>query len=334
LPSTIAQAVCIFSARTIFWCLRCGSAPALENRFFASTFGPAVGLAGLPVAVASRVLDANLRDDQTLWMLAKLTASLLVAGSAVLVFLIAARFVSTGRALLLALAYALGTCVWSISSRALYQQTPALFFLSLGSFFMIRGETAWARGGAAGLAFAIAAACRPTCALVGLVAAAFLLKQERRSFAACAAGALPVGLALLAYNLYYFGSPFSFGQITQPPLRRTQDRLAGTMADPGVDRGRGPHDQSFARPSDLHALSRCGFCRGAYRLEGSTVRPYAIPDRGDSCALAGGIRVVRLVGRLDLWLSPHRWIARRCLRSYAFQSSIEYLSGRPGASRS
>jgi hypothetical protein len=191
--------------------------PATGEPLFASIFGPAAGVVAIPIAAAARVLGVNLRDELALWTLAKLTASLLVAGSAALVFLTAARFLSPDRALLLSAAYALGTCVWSISSQALFQQTPALFFISLGAFLIICGSEPWLRGAAAGLAFAAAAACRPTCVLVVVAAAAFLLAEDRRTLAAFIVGALPIGFGLIAYNLYYFDTPLSFGQLDVSP---------------------------------------------------------------------------------------------------------------------
>ena len=191
--------------------------PATGEPLFASIFGPAAGVVAIPVAAAARVLGVNLRDELALWTLAKLSASLLVAGSAALVFLTAARFLCLGRALLLTAAYALGTCVWSISSQALFQQTPALFFLALGAFLIICTEQPWLRGAGAGFAFAAAAACRPTCVLVVIAAAAFLLKDNRRALAAFVAGASLVGFALIAYNLFYFDTPLSFGQLDVSP---------------------------------------------------------------------------------------------------------------------
>lgn len=37
--------------------------------------------------------------------------------------------------------------------------------------------------------------------------------QDRRTFSACIAGALPVALGVLAFNSYYFGTPLEFGQL-------------------------------------------------------------------------------------------------------------------------
>lgn len=180
---------------------------------FVSTFGPAAGLVGLPVAAAGRALGADPRNPYDVYLLSRITAALLTAGSVAMVFLAALAFTTHGRALLLSGAYALGSCVWTLSSQALWQQTSELFFLSVGALSLIRGERAWQRGTATGLAFALAAACRPTAALVALAAGCYLLISDRRAFGAYLLGALPVALSLLAYNLYYFGVALDFGQL-------------------------------------------------------------------------------------------------------------------------
>lgn len=186
---------------------------ATDEPLFASTFGPAAGLTALPVAATALMLQANPSDPFVAFRLAKWTAALLTAGSVAMLFVTALDFLSRTRALLLAGLYAFGTCVWSISSQALWQQTAALFFLSLGVLCLVRLRDAWARGAASGLVFALAAACRPTAALVALVAAAYLAWRERRALAPYLLAALPVACAVLAYNLYYFGSLLDFGQL-------------------------------------------------------------------------------------------------------------------------
>ncbi len=186
---------------------------ATGERFFASTFGPTAGLVGLPLLATAVTLGADLSDPFVLFRLAKWTAAALTAGSATLVFLTALAYLSPGRALLLAALYAFGTCVWSISSQALWQQTAALFFLSLGVLCLVRVEGTWLRGLASGSAFAVAAACRPTGAIVLLVAAGYLAWVNRRAVLPYVLAVLPFAFALMAYNSYYFGSPLEFGQL-------------------------------------------------------------------------------------------------------------------------
>ena len=58
----------------------------------------------------------------------------------------------------------------------------------------------------------MAVLCRPASAVVVVCVAAYLLWTSRRRFAAYVLGGLPVLVILVAYNSYYFGSPFTFGQ--------------------------------------------------------------------------------------------------------------------------
>lgn len=188
--------------------------PQTGEPLFVGTFGPLAGLVALPLAAAAHLAGLRLwADPAAAWGLAKLTAASLIAASVALVYLSAVGFVSRGRALLVAAAYALGTCVWAVSSQSLWQQTPVIFFLSLGIFCLLRLPSGWRRGLAAGLALSAAATCRPTAALVALAAAAWLALSDRRAFAAFALGALPLAGAILAFNVHYFGSPFDFGQL-------------------------------------------------------------------------------------------------------------------------
>ena len=188
--------------------------PATGEPLFIGAFGAVAGLIALPVAALAQLAGARLWEDQAAaWGVAKLTAAVLSAASAAIIYLIAAGFVSRGRALLLCAAYAVGTCVWSISSHSLWQQTPEIFFLALGVLCLVRLPAAWLRGAAAGCAFSAAAACRPTAALVACAAAAWLLLSDRKAFAAFVVAALPFAALTLVYNWYYFGSPLEFGQL-------------------------------------------------------------------------------------------------------------------------
>lgn len=188
--------------------------PQTGEPLFVGTFGAGPGLTALPFAVIAHLAGVRLWEDQAAaWSLAKLTAASLAAASVAMIYLIAAGFVSRRRALLLAAAYAAGTCVWAVSSQSLWQQTPEIFFLSLGVFCLLRIPAPWMRGAAAGFALSAAAACRPTAALVAIAAAAWLLLSDRRAFAAFVLAALPLAAATLAYNAYYFGSPLEFGQL-------------------------------------------------------------------------------------------------------------------------
>lgn len=179
---------------------------------FVGTFGPIAGFIMLPIAGLAHAVGLEL-GPALLSLLGKATAALLVAASASFVYLTALEFLTPRRALLVAAAYAFGSCAWAVASQSLWQQTPEMFFLSLGLLFLLRKPGTGMHALYGGLALSAAAACRPTAALIAVLAGASLLIHDRRAFGLFVLGAIPFSLAALAWNWYYFGSPLDFGQL-------------------------------------------------------------------------------------------------------------------------
>ena len=222
--------------------------PTVHPGQYANTFGFGAMLTLLPVYAALNLFTDLAADRSAWWHGAKVTASLLTAGAVVCIFLAMRRFLPPLPAALGALAFGLGTCAWSLSSQGLWQQTPFLFFLSLGAWclFAAGQETtrrpAWALY--CGAALGMATLCRPTGAIAVVCVGLYLLwlapprllprllhspgaagaapGEERpgglRRFPALppvfayVLGGLPFAALLGAYNAYYFGNPFVFGQ--------------------------------------------------------------------------------------------------------------------------
>ncbi|MFO0947962.1 MAG: tetratricopeptide repeat protein [Planctomycetota bacterium] len=180
---------------------------------FANTFAPGSGISAIPFFAFAYAIHGDLRHDPGVFFtVGKVAAAVSVAGSAVLMLLIAVRFVPYYPSLLLTLAYALGTGVWSTSSQALWQHGPNEWFLLLGTLLTVGPNRTWKHAAFAGASFAAATWCRPTSALVVVCVAAYLLVVDRRRLLAFLAAGLPFAVAMLAYNQHYFGSPLSFGQ--------------------------------------------------------------------------------------------------------------------------
>ncbi len=189
-------------------------APSSREGEYVGIYGPGPGLAAAPVVAAGMLVLGDPRGD--LWAvgwLGKAAACLLVAGSAVLLFLAVAGRASLRAAWLLAGAYGLGTCVWSQSSQALWQQTPVLFFLSLGAWALLREPSTLLRRGLCGFGVGAAVLCRPTWGILLVALTLWLLKTDRRGLAAYALGAAAPLLALAAYAAVYLESIFDFGQM-------------------------------------------------------------------------------------------------------------------------
>ncbi len=186
---------------------------------FVNTFGIGPGLVALPIfAVLMAASDDLASDAAAQWYGGKFVGALTVSVSAIFVFLAAALFLRRRSAALLALAYALGTCVWSTSSQALLQHGPNAMFLAMGAYFLCRigrpGRSAvWC-----GLALGAAFVCRPTSLLVLAAVGVWLLFAHRKALLPYALGALPLLIAVAVYNDWYLGAPWRFGQSVIAPF--------------------------------------------------------------------------------------------------------------------
>ncbi len=185
--------------------------PVTREKEYVSTFGVGVGLSALPVLMWFDPQEL-LKNPARLWSAAKFAASLEVALSGMFLFLIGRRLVNEWLALLVALAYGLGTCVWTTSSQALFQHAPNVLFLALGTWFLSHQPLKRFSATGCGLAYACALACRPTSSAVLVAVGVYLLLKDRRNVLAFLAGAAPVLLAVGMYNAYFLGAPWDFGQ--------------------------------------------------------------------------------------------------------------------------
>ena len=179
---------------------------------FVNTFGIGAAVAGLPVYAVLDLFTDIETDRWWWWHGGALTASLLTAFTALLIFLSARRFVAPVPAFLIALSFGLGSCAWPVSSQALWQHPVNCFFLALGAFFLLASPERRRWAACCGAALGMAVLCRPPSALAVVCVGAWLLWADRRRVLAFVAGGLPFAVALAAYNAYWFGSPFEFGQ--------------------------------------------------------------------------------------------------------------------------
>ena len=179
---------------------------------FVNTFGIGAALVGLPVYAVLDLFTDIETDHWWWWHGGALTASLLTAATALLIFLAAGRFVAPLPAFLIALAFGLGSCAWPVSSQALWQHPANTFFLALGAFFLLASPERRRSAAYCGAALGMAVLCRPPSALAVICVGAWLAWTDRRRLPAYVAGGLPFAAVLAAYNAYWFGSPFAFGQ--------------------------------------------------------------------------------------------------------------------------
>jgi hypothetical protein len=187
--------------------------PAPRRNTYVGTFGPIPGIVMLPVIAPFYAMDHHFVSKLALrGSVAKLGSSAMVACIAMLIFLIADRRVSRRFAVFTALTYGLATCAWAVSSQNVWQQTVNQLFLTLGAYLVLGNIEKRAVAALAGFFLGTAAACRPTSFVPLAFTLAYVGAYHRSSLVPFVLGVLPVPIAVVAYNQYYFGSPITFAQ--------------------------------------------------------------------------------------------------------------------------
>jgi hypothetical protein len=148
--------------------------------------------------------------------LEKVSAATIVALSAVLLYMAAARVTANWMAMMLTLIYAFGTSSLSVSSQALWQHGPAQLALAAAIYCLIRArdDARWA--GYAGLPLAFEVITRPADALIAAPLGLYVLISYRREVWRFVAAASAPLLFQLWYSATYFGSPLRIQFFTQP----------------------------------------------------------------------------------------------------------------------
>lgn len=257
---------------------------------YLSSYSPGPGLLALPVLAGPVLAGAPLTWAPAL---EKLAASTITALSGVLVFLALGRLVSQRWAVALTLVYGLGTSSFSVSSQALWQQGPTQLFVALVVWAVTGPIDRW-RAAVAGLAMATAVAIRGSNGLLVLPVGLWLLWRHPRASPWLALGGAPTVAAVLAYNLWYFGSPTPGGaRLTTAPVwalfAQTSfvDGFAGILVSPA----RGLFVYS---PVLLVAIAGAAV---AWRTGPSVLRPLSL----------GAGLLVLLVSKWAVWWGGHCW---------------------------
>lgn len=177
-----------------------------------SRLGPGTPVAVAPLFAVAVALGHGKVNERTALYLAKAASSAFVAAAAALLFLLALQLGASRRqAILAALLYGLTTCAFGVVSQSLWQHGPSEFFGVLGWWLLGRGGR---RSIAfAGAAFAAMVACRPPNLVFALAATGYVAQKHRRELGWFLLAALPLAIALGAYNTYYLGAPWRSAQM-------------------------------------------------------------------------------------------------------------------------
>lgn len=135
----------------------------------------------------------------------KLSASLIAALSAAVLFLALRKIASRSVSLAVALIYSLASNTWAISSQALWRHglTELSFAFLLWALFRVHDSTRapfWA-----GLALAVASANKPLDALLVVPFLLYFGRRRWKDLLLFLAPLVALGPLVLAYNLYFFG---------------------------------------------------------------------------------------------------------------------------------
>lgn len=175
-----------------------------------SGYPPWAAVLALPVYLLP-VLGGLSSQSHLLPDLEKLSASLITALSVVILFFALRRMTQERVAWLIALVYAFGTSSFSTSSQGLWQHGPSQLFLALMIYWLVRGLEEPRFSAYAGFAMGSAVICRPVNILITPLIGIYILHKRRDQIIGFLLAASPPFLLFMAYNLRYFGSPFTTG---------------------------------------------------------------------------------------------------------------------------
>ena len=187
---------------------RSGFVIARDGRY-RSAYSPVPAILAAAIAwPLSRAGVIDLRAPDAPGFIAVLTASLLAAASGALVYLLARRRLTVRGALAVAVAFALGTGMWSTVSQTLWQHETTIFGLTLAVWAFCRAEIRLREAVMIGIGLALAGTSRMQVAPAILVlAVGTLVRAPRREGLLAAAITGSAAAAMIVTNIRWFGTP-------------------------------------------------------------------------------------------------------------------------------
>lgn len=176
-----------------------------------SSYPPGTAIIATPLYGALRAAGILKADSWLSYRLAgKLSASAIVALSAAAVFLCIVNIVGTAPAVLLTVAYGLGTGALSIASQALWQHGPGMLCLAIAVLLLLKVDdqerpSPWLVF-FLGLLLAMAVVCRMFNVFAAGAVSGYLLLHHRRLLPAFLLPASILAALLLRHNYYQYGT--------------------------------------------------------------------------------------------------------------------------------
>ena len=193
-----------------------------------SLYPIAAGLLHVPVAGVAALAGFDIVERRI--GLARVSAAWIAAGATSLFFLALCACVRLRTALLFSAVFLLGTEVFSLAGRGLWQHGPALLFINAALALLVRPRLVpWS-----GFPLALAVCARPTVTLLAVAVAGWVVWKRRDALPTFLAVAALPAAALALYSAFWLGSPFAMGQLLDGSLfgRFSVEALLGLLASP------------------------------------------------------------------------------------------------------
>jgi len=179
------------------------------NNKIISTYPIVPGILNLPTYYFAHIFGFDLFENR--YLLSGISAVIISTISIIFMYLCLLRICSTKRtALVFTFIYTFGTCLWSFSSRSMFQHGPSLLFITISLLLIFsRNKKAIPY---VGFFLGMAVFNRPTNIMIALPLTIYIYFNHRDTFIryVLLAG-IPLGLLCL-YSQIYFGNITSFGQ--------------------------------------------------------------------------------------------------------------------------
>ena len=134
-----------------------------------------------------------------------LVASLVIALASVFIYLIARRYLTVRRSLILTFLFAFGTSAWSTGGRGLWQHGPSMLMLAIALYFIVLAQEKPYYIQFASLPLAYAYVVRPTNSISIVVFSLYVLIRYHRYFLHYSAWAMVIAVPFILYNWSIYG---------------------------------------------------------------------------------------------------------------------------------
>jgi hypothetical protein len=203
----------------------------LVRGHYYSLFPIGCSILAIPVVAPLDLAQVRLTDGQV----EKLVASIVVALTAMLLYLVARRSLATAPALAITFVFAFCTAAWSTASRALWPHGPSMLMLALALWLLVRAERTPSMARFASLPLAFSYVVRPTNAVSIAVLTLFVSLRHPRHFVRYLLWSLPVAVPFVVFDLVVYGAivPWYYSPGRIGHTSTYGEALAGNLVSPG-----------------------------------------------------------------------------------------------------